>query len=550
VPDTLRNLGTAPNSPSNSETQSQQSAGFPRRYRPPAEIIAWWEDSLGYWLIVEGQQARYRPFVDAWADVVGPGWPLQGTNNTLHGGETSKVIANGSNGTNASPIANESHTSMSQWADACDLLAQVVVCLQALHDRHMSLNWCHPSCFVMLGNSVIAHRLWDTTALPGLSLHQLLTPELAASPLFTRDPIHHSSCNLTEGYVFRHLRYLAPEAAISRRVSPSNDIYGWGVLAYELLTGRTIDGRPDCPDLEDVDLLADVHRHVTNEVTPPAEYLEQLAKTSPASLNLPPRQLSDIIMLALAKDPEDRYHSLEPLVYDLRKLSQICRANGDLSKFTVGEVDRMSRFNLPHHVIERDAELSKLDTAFTAVAEGVASSRIVAIWGPSGNGKTRLVEDWANALESSAQGNRCLIGWAKPDEHVKKPLSSFVQVIQSLLDRVLTDPREDSKAWLKRIHETLGTQWAFFVSLLSPDARRLLNEDAISHPTIETEKFLASFRSWSRRFLQLFGTAERPLVVIVDDTQWLAPDEIEIWRDILDSAFPLNHSKSPAPGCS
>lgn len=494
---------------------------FRRRYRPPADIVAWWEDSWGLWFVILAERAQYHTFLETWADIVGPGWPLQAKEAHVSG-----TVRNGV-------------SSSERWANACELLAAAVVCLQALHDRHISLNWCHPSCFVMLCGSVVAHRLWDATALPGLALGNLLTPALANSLLFTRDPIHHSSCNLSEAYVFRHLRYLAPEAAISRRVSPSNDIYGWGVFAYELITGTTIDGGPDAPDLTDVDILADVHRHVTNEVTHPAEYLEQLAEET--SMDLPPKQLSDIIMLALAKDPEDRYHSLDPLAYDLRKLSQICRAGGDLSKFNVGEIDRMSRFNLPQHVIERGPELELLDNSFEAVSDGQASSRIINVWGQSGTGKSRLINDWANNLESSDHGNKCLVGWAKVDEHVKKPLTSFVQIIQSLLDRVLTDPRESAKEWLERIRKALGTQWGLFVSLLSPDCRRLINEDTVLHPTIETEKFLAAFRSWVRRFLQLFGQLGRPLVLIIDDTQWLAADEVEIWRSVMDGASPLNH---------
>jgi predicted ATPase len=97
------------------------------------------------------------------------------------------------------------------------------------------------------------------------------------------------------------------------------------------------------------------------------------------------------------------------------------------------------------------------------------------------------------------------------------------------------------KAWLKRIRNALGTQWGVFVSLLSDDARRLINEEAVVLPAIESEKFLTSFRSWLRRFLQLFGTPERPLILIVDDTQWLMPDEIEVWRDLLDGNLVLNH---------
>lgn len=205
------------------------------------------------------------------------------------------------------------------------------------------------------------------------------------------------------------------------------------------------------------------------------------------SVELPPKQLSDIITLALAKDPEDRYQSLDTLAYDLRKLSQICRANGDLTKFAVGEVDHMSRFSLPATVIERGAELEALDVAFAAVANGNASSRVINIWGQSGNGKSRLVDEWAGKLEADDFGAKCLVGHAKPDEHIRKPLTSFVQIFQSLLDRVLTDPREDGKEWLDRIKTALAGRWPFFVSLLSVESRRLLNEEDSVSLTLKIE---------------------------------------------------------------
>ncbi|KLT44142.1 hypothetical protein CC85DRAFT_32503 [Cutaneotrichosporon oleaginosum] len=503
--------------------------GFPRRYRPPSHVIAWWEDDLGYWLVEESPGTTSASFTDAWSKIVGADWPQ---------------FAATSNGDAVTSTAlSPSEPSMLRWADACDLLLQTVVCLQALHDRHISLNWCHPNVFgISYTGTVVVNRLWEATALPGLQVGTQLTQILSQSPLFTRDPIHHNSTYLSESYIFRHLRYLAPEAAISRRVSASNDIYSWGVLAYELLTGTTVDGGPDSPDLTDIDFLADVHRHITNEIIPPHDYLQRVVALG-ATVEPPPRQLSDIIMLALAKDPEDRYQNLDTLAYDLRKLSQICRANGDLAKFAVGEVDHMSRFSLPATVIERNAELEALDVAFAAVANGNASSRVLNIWGQSGNGKSRLVDEWSAKLEADDFGTKCLVGHAKPDEHIRKPLTSFVQIFQSLLDRVLTDPREDGKEWLDRIKTALAGRWPFFVSLLSVESRRLLNEeDAVSlTPKIEGEKFISAFKSWSRQFLQLFATKLRPLVLVIDDTQWLSQSEVDIWRQIIDGPYPLNH---------
>jgi predicted ATPase len=47
--------------------------------------------------------------------------------------------------------------------------------------------------------------------------------------------------------------------------------------------------------------------------------------------------------------------------------------------------------------------------------------------------------------------------------------------------------------------------------------------------------------SWSQRLLQLFGTESRPLVLIIDDCQWLEPSEVALWRHFLESSQALNH---------
>jgi hypothetical protein len=40
-------------------------------------------------------------------------------------------------------------------------------------------------------------------------------------------------------------------------------------------------------------------------------------------------------------------------------------------------------------------------------------------------------------------------------------------------------------------------------------------------------------RGWAKRLLQIFASADRPLVIVLDDVQWLG-DEAQLWIDILE----------------
>lgn len=33
----------------------------------------------------------------------------------------------------------------------------------------------------------------------------------------------------------------------------------------------------------------------------------------------------------------------------------------------------------------------------------------------------------------------------------------------------------------------------------------------------------------------------RPLVLLIDDLQWMRPDEVDIWRSLIEGSHPLNH---------
>jgi hypothetical protein len=81
---------------------------------------------------------------------------------------------------------------------------------------------------------------------------------------------------------------MAPEQAQGEAVTPATDVYGLGVVLYQLATGRP-------PFTGDSDVAVAV-QHVQAPVVPPRELNPAL-----------PAWLEEVILRALAKDPADRY---------------------------------------------------------------------------------------------------------------------------------------------------------------------------------------------------------------------------------------------------
>ena len=94
--------------------------------------------------------------------------------------------------------------------------------------------------------------------------------------------------------------YMAPEQVSNKQISPATDIYGLGVLTYQLLTGSLP---------FDVSTLLALLQRIIQESPPPPHGIRT---------DLPPAA-SDVLYKALAKEPEARFQSAEAFAQALEE---------------------------------------------------------------------------------------------------------------------------------------------------------------------------------------------------------------------------------------
>jgi beta-lactam-binding protein with PASTA domain/tRNA A-37 threonylcarbamoyl transferase component Bud32 len=110
--------------------------------------------------------------------------------------------------------------------------------------------------------------------------------------------------NLTQtGAVMGTATYFSPEQAQGYGVDPRSDVYSLGVVLYEMVTGK--------PPFAGDNPVTIAYKHVREQAVPPRE-------VNPAI----PAAFENIVLKAMAKDPDDRYANAEELRADLMRYQQ------------------------------------------------------------------------------------------------------------------------------------------------------------------------------------------------------------------------------------
>jgi hypothetical protein len=275
--------------------------------------------------------------------------------------------------------------------------------------------------------------------------------------------------------------YMAPEQAAARGTGPPADCYSVGVMLYEALAGRL------------------------PFAGAPLEVL--LAKQDNAPLPLPndaPADLAALALRLLERDPATRAGVDAILALTTREATP---AVAPLAGF-----------------VGRTRELETLNEAITVASGARGIVQVVRLSGESGVGKTALVERFLDDVAARQPGALTLYGRSFLRERM--PYQGFDGVVDALARALKRMPRAEAAALLPLDVARLAQAFPVLrrVPAVAEAPLRSVDGDAQT----QRARLFASLRELFAR-----SAARAPVVVALDDVQWLDADSIELLRAML-----------------
>ncbi|WP_169796603.1 protein kinase domain-containing protein [Chondromyces crocatus] len=300
------------------------------------------------------------------------------------------------------------------------------------------------------------------------------------------------------------LAYMSPEQTgrTNRLLDQRSDLYSFGVMFYEMLTGSL--------PFPTTDALELVHSHIARKPTPPHEVVPKL-----------PRVVSDITMRLLAKAVEDRYQSARGLHADLVECLARLSPTGTIAPFPIAQHDRVGVLHLPQRLFGREESLSTLEAAWRETISGTAGVALVR--GPSGVGKSSLVAELSQAVQ---RAGGVLVAGKFDQLGSSTPYAPIAYALRELVRRVLAEPPATLARWREALRAALGKNGRILTDRI-PELELIIGPQepvAALGPVEAQVRFQLLFQS----FLRLFTTRSRPLALFLDDLQWADAESLRL----------------------
>jgi PAS domain S-box-containing protein len=374
-------------------------------------------------------------------------------------------------------------------ADTLKIGIQLTVTLQALGQQRIIHKDIKPA-------NILIHPVTKQVKLIDFSIASLLPHE-------TQELV---SPKLLEGT----LAYISPEQTgrMNRGIDYRSDFYSLGVTLYELLTGKQ-------PFIT-VDPLELVHCHLAKIAVPVSQIQPEI-----------PIAVSQIVAKLMAKNAEDRYQSALGLQRDLEKCLAQWQATNTIDEFELGQQDLCDRFSIPEKLYGRHTEVQTLLAAFARVSQGQTEMMLVA--GFSGIGKTAVINEIHKPI--SRQQGYFIKG--KYDQFNRSlPLSAFCQAFQDLTGQLLSENDAQLATWKSKILAAVGENGQILIEVI-PALEKIIG----SQPPINELAGSAALQRFNlifQKFIEVFATAQHPLVIFLDDLQWADSASLQLIKLLIE----------------
>jgi tetratricopeptide (TPR) repeat protein len=292
--------------------------------------------------------------------------------------------------------------------------------------------------------------------------------------------VHITAENLVAGTAL----YLAPETALGQTADGRADLYAVGLIWYELVAGRfPFRGHEPL-------VVISQHLHAT-----PISPRWHNASVPPA--------LASLILKLLAKDPADRYQTVEEVLAELEAVRTSGGEDRPLTRASL--LEAIARGQL----VGRDKEIAALRNAIEAMLHGTGG--VVFIEGEPGIGKTRLIGE--ASLYAHLKGSQVFTGHCY-DADLTLPYQPFIEIVKAYVQTNI-EPGSTGR---------LPTSLAAELVKLAPALEAHLGVAPVHAEISPTEARLRLFEAVAA----LFAGEPDPLMLILENLHWASPPDLAL----------------------